>query len=72
MKTILLIIQIIVSVGLITTILLQKRSAGLGGAFGGSGATYHEKRGSEKILFYATIGLGILFIGVAFLLLLIR
>jgi preprotein translocase subunit SecG len=35
----------------------------MGGAFGGDNfsAAYHTRRGSEKVLFYAAIILGILF-----------
>ena len=67
MTKILLIAQIVVSVALIMTILLQKRGAGLGGAFGGGGSTYYQKRGVEKILYYLTIVLSLLFIGLGFL-----
>lgn len=55
--------QIIICVALATAILLQQRGSGIGGAFGGGGASYFTKRGFEKILFIATIVLGILFIG---------
>ncbi|OGZ60639.1 MAG: preprotein translocase subunit SecG [Candidatus Spechtbacteria bacterium RIFCSPLOWO2_01_FULL_38_20] len=67
MTKILLIAQIVISVALIITILLQKRGAGLGGAFGGGGSTYYQKRGVEKILYYSTIMLSLLFIGLGFL-----
>lgn len=52
---------IIVSAALITAILLQSRSAGLGGAFGG-GEGFHVRRGSEKRLFQITVALSILFV----------
>ena len=61
------ILQIIVSVLLITSILLQNRGTGLGGVFGGSGAVYRTKRGAEKILFIATIVLAALFVGLGIL-----
>ncbi|OGZ61078.1 MAG: preprotein translocase subunit SecG [Candidatus Spechtbacteria bacterium RIFCSPLOWO2_01_FULL_46_10] len=65
---VLLIIQIIVSIALVTTILLQRRGSGLGGAFGGAGgAGYYQKRGAEKVLFNITILLAILFVGFSFL-----
>ena len=56
-------IQIVLSVLLISSILLQQTGASLGGAFGGDNfsAAYHTRRGSEKVLFYASIILGILF-----------
>ena len=60
------ILFIIVSVGLLVAILLQNRSAGLGSAFGGGGSEgFHVRRGSEKRIFQATIGLSILFIVLA-------
>jgi len=62
---ILSIVQLIVSVLLIITILLQGRGSGLGSAFGGTGVTYQTKRGFEKWLYYATIVLIIFFIGIA-------
>ncbi|MDX1535631.1 MAG: preprotein translocase subunit SecG [Candidatus Spechtbacterales bacterium] len=71
MRNALLITQIILSASLIVTILLQKRGAGLGGAFGGGGNVYYQKRGAEKILYNSTIVLSILFVGVAFAILLL-
>ncbi len=59
----LLIIQILVSLALITVIVLQAKGTGLGRAFGGT--SYHAKRGMEKTLFYATIFLAIVFVGLA-------
>ena len=71
MQTILNIIQISISVLLTITILLQQRGAGgLGGAFGGGGGggnVYSTKRGMEKLLFRASIGLAVLFVVSAFL-----
>lgn len=57
--------QIIISITLITTILLQQRGSGLSGIFGGEGNVYRTKRGFEKLLFYSTIILVALFIGSA-------
>jgi len=53
--------QIVISVLLIISILLQSRGTGLGSAFGGSGGVYLTKRGLEKKLFIATIVLAVLF-----------
>lgn len=55
--------QIILSVILVTTILLQQSEAGLGGALGGSDTAsfHHTRRGFEKFLFYLSIVCGILF-----------
>lgn len=55
----------IVSILLIIVILMQGRGSGLGSAFGGTGVTYQTKRGFEKWLYYATIVLAILFLGLA-------
>ncbi len=55
------IIQIVLSVLLVTSILLQQRGTGLGLAFGGEGNVFRTKRGIEKGLFYASIGLTVLF-----------
>lgn len=62
MRTILLAgIQILISILLVSAILLQQRGTGLGAAFGGAGDVFRTKRGIEKGLFYATIGLSVLF-----------
>ncbi|HEY67950.1 MAG: preprotein translocase subunit SecG [Chloroflexi bacterium] len=54
--------QIIISVALIAVILLQIRSSGLGGVFGGTeSAIYRTRRGIERTLFNVTIGLSIAF-----------
>ena len=55
--------QIILSVVLVTAILLQQSSAGVGGALGGndSGGFHHTRRGFEKFLFYLSIACAILF-----------
>ncbi len=63
-------IQIIISVLLVISILLQNRGAGLsetfGGGGGGGGNVYQTKRGFDKFLFAATVVLAILFLGTAF------
>ena len=57
------ILQVIVSVALIALILLQERSAGLSGIFGGeSGGFYQTRRGFERIIFRSTIVLGVVFV----------
>jgi len=67
-------IQIILSLILIVSILLQQSGAGLGGALGGndSGATYHTKRGLEKFLFYLAIVTAVLFAVSAFLAIIVK
>lgn len=56
-------IEIILSVVLVTAILLQQSSAGVGGALGGDagGSLHHTRRGFERFLFYLTIVCAILF-----------
>ena len=56
------IIQIIISALLIGAILLQARGSGLSSVFGGESTFYHTRRGMEKIIFWATIILAILFV----------
>jgi preprotein translocase subunit SecG len=55
------VIQIIISVTIIALVLLQAKGAGLGGIFGGDGGVYRTKRGVEKTLYQATIGLSVFF-----------
>jgi preprotein translocase subunit SecG len=54
---------IITSIALIASIILQSKGVGLGGLTGGgdAGGVYSKRRGVEKILFWITIGLSILF-----------
>ncbi|MDZ7798724.1 MAG: preprotein translocase subunit SecG [Patescibacteria group bacterium] len=59
------IIQMVLSVILITLVLLQNRGSGLGGIFGGEGNVYRTKRGFDKFLFIGTIITAALFLGVA-------
>jgi preprotein translocase subunit SecG len=59
------IIQIIVAVTLMALILLQAKGTGLGGIFGGDSSVYKSRRGVEKTLFNATIGLSVVFFLVA-------
>ncbi|KPJ70797.1 preprotein translocase subunit SecG [Microgenomates bacterium DG_75] len=57
MANYIVIFQLVIAIGLIVAILLQARGTGLGNIFGGGGESYRSKRGVEKILFLATIGL---------------
>ena len=65
MNNILSYTQIILATLLIISILLQHRGTSLGGAFGGEGNVYRSRRGAEKFLFYLTIVLAVLFVGLA-------
>lgn len=67
MNQILSVFQIFVSLALIAVVLLQAQGTGLGGIFGGGGEEYRSKRGVEKILFYLTIGLSVIFLGLSLL-----
>lgn len=54
--------QVIISVILIVLILLQERSSGLSGVFGGGESEFYSKRrGLERLIFFATIALIIIF-----------
>lgn len=58
--------QIVVSIALIILILLQERSSGLSGIFGGEGGGFYQtRRGLEKLIFSGTIVLAVLFVGLA-------
>ncbi len=61
------ILQIIVSVLLITLILLQQRGSGLGSTFGQEGGAYATRRGAQQKIFSATIVLGVAFVVLALL-----
>lgn len=65
MKNALLIVQIVLSVIITASVLLQAQGIGLGSTWGGGGETYHTKRGIEKVLFYLTIVCIILLAGVS-------
>jgi len=41
---------------------MQARGSGLSSVFGGESTFYHTRRGIEKIIFWATIILAILFV----------
>ncbi len=57
------IVEIIVSVLLVVSILLQQQGSGLGSMFGGvGGESYRSKRGFEKLLYNATIVLIVVFV----------
>ena len=62
MQVYLNIAQIVLSVALILTILLQVRGGGLGGIFGQADTVFRTKRGVERTLFQLTIVLVVLFI----------
>lgn len=55
------IIEIILGAVLILMILMQSKGTGLGSAFGGEVSFYRTKRGVEKMLFYGSIIVAVLF-----------
>jgi protein translocase SecG subunit len=66
MSTYLAIAEIIVSILLIVSILIQQRGSALGSAFGGDGGGFYStRRGFQQKLFIVTIILGVLFIALA-------
>jgi len=57
---------IITSIALVASVILQSKGAGLGGLTGGdSGGVFSARRGVEKTLFRITIGLSLVFFGLA-------
>ena len=56
--------EIVLSILLIVGIVLQRRGATLGGAFGGDNfaSTFYKRRGAEKFLFNATVIVAILLV----------
>ncbi len=64
-STILSIANLVVAGLLVTTILLQQKGTGIGGAFGGTTGVYTTRRGVDRILFNMTIAFSILFFAIA-------
>ena len=62
MNEILLIGQLLVSIALMASVLMQSRGAGLGATFGGDSSVYRSRRGIEKRLFQFTVALAVLFV----------
>lgn len=65
MKNFLLIAQIVLSIIIVTTILLQAQGTGLGATWSGGGETYHTRRGVEKVVYYLIMVALVLFIAVS-------
>ncbi|MFN7160277.1 MAG: preprotein translocase subunit SecG [Candidatus Gracilibacteria bacterium] len=62
MKTVLVVAQIVISLLLCVSILMQSKGVGLSETFGGDGNVYSTKRGAEKFLFIATVILAVLLV----------
>jgi preprotein translocase subunit SecG len=67
MSTYFSIALIIVSTGLILSILFQVKGGGLGGIFGQADTVYRTRRGVEKTLFQLTVVLTVLFVVISIL-----
>jgi preprotein translocase subunit SecG len=64
MTNVLDIALIITSVGLIVGVILQSKGAGLGGLTGAdTGGVFTARRGIERVLFWVTIVLSVIFFG---------
>ena len=61
------ILQIVLSVLLMGSILLQQRGSGLSSAFGGDSNVYKTRRGIEKGLMWATVIFAVLFLAIGLL-----
>lgn len=72
MYTALLILEIILSIGIVSSIMLQSQGSGLGAAWSGGGETFHTRRGLEKVIFIATIVMSAAFTINSLLLLILR
>ena len=59
------IIQIIVSIALIIIIMIQAKSSGLGSVFGGDSSIHKTRRGVEKSMHQATIGICVVFFAIS-------
>ena len=61
MSTYLYVVQILLAIALIVLVLVQTKGSGLSGVFGQDTSVYHTRRGLEKTLFNATIGVSVAF-----------
>ena len=62
MTNVLNIALIITAVGLILSVILQSKGAGLGGLTGAdTGGVFTARRGIERVLFWVTIALSVIF-----------
>jgi protein translocase SecG subunit len=54
-------IELVIAILLSLCILVQHRASGLTSTFGGSGATFVQRRGAERVIFKLSIWLSIAF-----------
>lgn len=63
---------IIISVGLIISVILQSKGAGLGGLTGAdTGGVFTARRGIERVLFWVTIALSVIFFALVIVVILV-
>jgi len=62
LPTYLLVAQILVTIALLATVLLQLHGGGIGGIFGQADSVYRTRRGLEKTLLRLTVILSIIFV----------
>jgi len=72
MRNVILIVNIVVSIAIVTLILVQGKGAGLGSAWGGGGEMFQTRRGVEKITLRITIVLIVVFFALSLISLLIK
>lgn len=65
MLTSIYIAQILVSIALVASVLVQLRGGGIGGIFGQADSVFRTRRGIESTLFKLTIVLIVLLVGFA-------
>lgn len=53
--------QIVTALILVFLVMIQAKGGGLGSTFGGAGGFYRSKRGLEKIIYFITIFMAIVF-----------
>ncbi|MBI4130057.1 preprotein translocase subunit SecG [Candidatus Roizmanbacteria bacterium] len=67
MQTVVLILQIVISILLVGLISIQGKGGGLGSAFGAGYSSFSKRRGIEKFVFQFTILITALFLVVSIL-----
>jgi preprotein translocase subunit SecG len=64
---------IVIAAGLVLSVILQSKGAGLGGLTGADASSvFTARRGIERVLFWVTIVLSILFFGLAIVEIIVR
>ena len=66
MRAVILVALVVIAILFVGLVLIQIRGSGVGSIFGGTGEVYRTRRGTEKLLHYATIALAFLFSAISF------